>query len=215
MGYIFQTSRYQLLKLVEKNAHLVTGKVLDVGCGPVARYRHLFDCTEYVKMDTEQDENVDVVGIAEAIPFPDGSFDSIVCTEVVQDVFEIIKAFSEFSRVLKKGGVLMVSSASIAKSDHAPGDYWRFTRHSFRKLSEDVGLRVEVLDQKGAFWSAMAQLWISYWILKLKVYGKWYERPFAVCASVLGKIAIWLDGFEKGTTRTSFTNGYLMIARKI
>lgn len=215
MGYIFQPLRYQLLELITKHASYVRGKTLDVGCGPVARYQRLFkNCTEYIKMDIESGENVDVVGFAEAIPFPDSSFDSLVCTETIQDVFDLQKAFSEFNRVLRKDGILMVSSASIFKQHDSSNDYWRFTQHSFRKLATSARFTVEVLDQRGAFWSALVQLWVSYWILKLNVYGAWYERPFAIGASIFGKAAMWLDRFDKGHVRASFTTGYLMIAKK-
>lgn len=214
MGYIFQTNRYLILKRIEKNAHFVTGRVLDVGCGPMSRYRHLFDCSEYVKMDIAPGENVDVVGTAEAIPFPDESFDSIVCTETINDVFEPVKAFAEFNRTLRKGGIILITCPSIAKQTDSATDYWRFTRHSLRKLAEDSGFTVEVLEQRGAYWSTMAQLSIAYWILKLHVYDKWYERLFGIGASLVGKLSISLDQFEKSVTKTSFTNGYLMIARK-
>jgi|SRR3989344_3625633 len=215
MGFIFQTNRHLLLQQAAKHAHVVTGRTLDVGCGPTPRYRHLFkNCTEYVKMDIEAGENVDVVGFAEAIPFPDESFDSIVCTETIQDVFEPVKGISEFARVLKKGGVLLMTAPSISRQSDSHTDNWRFTRHSFRRLAEDAGFSVEIFEQRGAFWSTRAQLTVSYWIATFNVYGTWYERPFGILASVYGRFSIWLDRFERGSTRSAFTNGYLLIGRK-
>ncbi|MEK7509213.1 MAG: class I SAM-dependent methyltransferase [Patescibacteria group bacterium] len=215
MGFIFQPNRHVLLQQVTKYAYYIHGRTLDVGCGPTPRYRHLFkECTEYVKMDIEAGENVDVVGFAEAIPFPDDSFDSIVCTETIQDVFEPVKGITEFARVLKKGGVVLMTAPSISRQSESRTDNWRFTRHSFRKLAEDAGFRVEVFEQRGAFWSTRAQLTISYWIAKFGVYGAWYERPFGILASAFGRFSIWLDGFEKEPLRNAFTNGYLLVGRK-
>jgi SAM-dependent methyltransferase len=215
MTFIFQTNRHLLLKLIEKHAHVVKGKTLDVGSGPLPRYRHLFkNSTEYVKMDIFEDPNVDVVGFAENIPFPDGSFDSIVCTETLNDVFEPTKAFAEFNRVLKKGGIALISATNIARTNDSPTEFWRFTRNGLEQLAIRNGFSVETMDQRGAFWSTRAQLMVAYWITRLNAYNRWYSRLFAIFASVYGKFSIWLDTYERGNAKRSFTNGYVMIARK-
>lgn len=215
-GFIFQTNRHLLFQQVTKYGDAVSGRTLDVGCGPTPRYLHLFkNVTEYLKMDVFEGENIDVVGFAEDIPFSDQSFDSIVCTETLHDVFEPVKAGVEFARVLKKGGVLLLTVPCIGKQSDSLTDNWRFTRHSLKRLLEESGFTIEVMEQRGAYWSAITQLCVGYWILKLHVYDAWYERIFGIFASVIGKFSIWLDSFEKGETKSSFTNGYIVIARKI
>ena len=187
---------------------------LDVGCGPISRYQSLFNCTEYVKMDIAEGPNVDVVGFAEAIPFPDSSFDSILCTEALNDVLEPTKAFTEFSRVLKRGGVVMISVPCMARVHESPTDYWRYTRNSLRRLATNAGFKAEVLEERGGFWSMRAQITIGYFLVRFGVYGKWYEKPFALFATVYGRVMMWLDRFEKPAMRQAFTNGYLMVVTK-
>lgn len=165
-------------------------------------------------MDIAPGKNVDVVGFAEAIPFGEATFDSIVCTETIHAVLEPMKGFVEFARVLKKGGTLMVTAPMLLRQADDSSDNWRMTRHSLRSLAEKSGFVVEVLEQRGAFWSTMTQLSISYWILRLRVYGAWYERLFGIFASITGKFSMWLDRFEKEPLKSAFTNGYIMIARK-
>ncbi len=43
------------------------------------------------------------------LPFPDGFFDIIVCTEVLEHVFEYKNVLKEFSRVLKNGGTMIIT----------------------------------------------------------------------------------------------------------
>lgn len=50
---------------------------------------------------------------ARNLPFPDGTFDFVVCTEVLEHVEGWEKAFGELRRVLKPGGVLALSVPNI------------------------------------------------------------------------------------------------------
>ncbi len=81
--YIFQPDRILLRRQVKNFSSYIKGKVLDIGAGEYTRYRDLFDCDEYIKMDVKKGENVDIVGDIESIPFGDESVDSIVCTQVL------------------------------------------------------------------------------------------------------------------------------------
>ncbi len=50
-----------------------------------------------------------IVGDARAIPFPDGEFDLVLCVHVLEHVEEDRRVMSELHRVLKPGGVAIVS----------------------------------------------------------------------------------------------------------
>ena len=106
MSYIYKTGRIELFEQIRRHHAYVKGRVLDVGASSFSRYKNLFDFSEYVTMDTRPCEGVDIVGKAENIPVPDKSFDSILCTQVLGDIYELQKAFKEFNRVLKAGGIL-------------------------------------------------------------------------------------------------------------
>src|SRR5205807_7674851 len=53
-----------------------------------------------------------VQGDANALPFPDGSFDALLCVRVVHHFVDPARAFAEFARVLRPGGVLVVEFAN-------------------------------------------------------------------------------------------------------
>ncbi|MFH0859832.1 MAG: class I SAM-dependent methyltransferase [Candidatus Altiarchaeota archaeon] len=45
----------------------------------------------------------------EGLSFKDGAFDSLICSEVLEHVLDLKKTFSEFNRVLKEDGTLVVT----------------------------------------------------------------------------------------------------------
>lgn len=72
------------------------------------------------------------VGRAEAIPEKDEYFDCVICGETLEHVNDSDLAVSEMSRVIKKGGTLLVS---VPRGGHLSKEHIRlFTKESLRKL---------------------------------------------------------------------------------
>ena len=100
-----------------------TARVLDVGAGE-ARYRADFAHCQYktqdfAEYDSESDATttgswtygeIDYVCDIYEIPVEAGSFDVVICTEVLEHVLEPIRAIAEISRVLAPGGRLYLSA---------------------------------------------------------------------------------------------------------
>lgn len=214
MSYIYKTGRMELYEQIKRHASLIKGRVLDVGASAFPRYKGLFSFNEYVTMDMKIGKGVDVVGKAEEIPFPDDSFDSIVCTQVLGDVYELPKAFKEFYRVLVPGGRALITENLFDSLHDEPYDYWRFTAHSFRRLAENAGFEVEVLEKRGGYWSVMAQMRARYWIERLSANGKWFSRIMSIVLKMLGMWARFLDSRDTSRANKLFTHGYLLIAHK-
>jgi 2-polyprenyl-6-hydroxyphenyl methylase/3-demethylubiquinone-9 3-methyltransferase len=47
------------------------------------------------------------VGIGEALPYPDASFDAVVCVDVLEHVQDLAKVLAQTARVLRPGGVFL------------------------------------------------------------------------------------------------------------
>ena len=105
------------------------GQVLDVGCG-VSHWgqrlmRHLPSSTRLFGVDAEAtwvdrarkragslglaDRTEYQTGVAEALPWPDHSFDMVTCQTVLIHVPQVRAALAEMMRVLRPGGLLLVA----------------------------------------------------------------------------------------------------------
>ena len=121
-------------------------KVLDVGSRKVYRkhgiYKTLFtDADEYVGLDLVAGDNVDVVIEDPYVyPFEDGTFDAILCGQVVEHCKNPFKLMAECSRVLKPGGVFIGSAPFIWKEHKHPRDCWRILPDGWKVLFEESGL---------------------------------------------------------------------------
>jgi SAM-dependent methyltransferase len=77
----------------------------------------LYDKSEYI------DYNYDI----HDLKFADDKFDVVVCNAVLEHVANPIKAISELTRVLKKGGLIWVEVPFNQHFHPSPTDYWRVT----------------------------------------------------------------------------------------
>jgi SAM-dependent methyltransferase/glycosyltransferase involved in cell wall biosynthesis len=76
---------------------------------------------------------------------PSDQFDCIVCTHVLHIIAELDKAVSELHRILKPGGVLLVSVPHISMCDPAFHEIWRFTPEGLNLvLAKSFGSAVTV-----------------------------------------------------------------------
>jgi SAM-dependent methyltransferase len=129
------------------------GRVLDVGCGTSPYRRFLSNATEYVGIDPNPAVAPDVVGSVLELPFPDASFESVVCTEVLEHVNEPRAALSEVHRVMRNRGVLYLTVPQAWGLHYEPHDYFRYTRYGITHLLEQAGFKVTEVRQMGGLFS--------------------------------------------------------------
>jgi SAM-dependent methyltransferase len=124
-------------------------KVLDVGCGTKPYLPFFKEKAEmYIGVDMDSALNADAVCAAENLPFANESFDVIISTQVLEHVDDPKKVVEDLHRVLKRGGLLILSTHGIWFK-HAPQDYWRWTDIGLEKIFS-VFKDVEVRNNGGA-----------------------------------------------------------------
>src|SRR3989338_2060834 len=91
-----------------------SNRVLDIGCGgmpmgkQLAAYKKLFEGKEYIVLDKHPKTPEVIKGDAHHLPFPDESFDAVICKSVLEHVENPFQVVSEIRRVLKSGGVAII-----------------------------------------------------------------------------------------------------------
>src|ERR1700719_1793995 len=188
---IFQTLEAELPDWREK-------KIVDVGCGTGAILKQLGNPEKNVGIDLAPEaisfcrrrglNNVQQ-GDIHALPFPDASFDAVICSSVLyhQWVGDVEGAVQEMHRVLRPGGALLIIVPAFpflhSAHDEAVMTARRFRKREIRELLQKQNFKIRRL---------------TYWTTLL--------FPLAVAARTLG-------GSKMG--RVFETNGDSLIQRAL
>ena len=142
-GAVWPPIDHELLDLKQRG--LLTGKVLNAGCG-WRDVSHLID-GELVNQDIswpgDERTNVDIVSPLESVPRPDGTFDCVLCLAVLEHVERPYEVTAELFRVLKPGGHLIASVPFLQPEHKVPTDFQRFTADGLCVLMRRHGFAVE------------------------------------------------------------------------
>lgn len=115
-------------------------RVLDVGCG-VKPYQPLFApfAATYVGVDPVENPHAELLGSIEDLPVEDGSFDVVLCNQVLEHCDNPMRAVAELRRVTAPGGRVLVSTHGVMAYHPSPSDYWRWTHAGLEKLFTENG----------------------------------------------------------------------------
>ena len=154
----------QLLKLPQGS------KLLDAGAGS-QQYRKYAQHLDYVSQDFneyEQDSvssfaagtekysygKTDIVGDIWDIDAADGEFDAVLCTEVLEHIPYPVDTVKELARVLKPGGVLILSAPSNCLRHFDPYFFSSgFSDRWFERILPENRLAIDSLEPVGDYYS--------------------------------------------------------------
>jgi SAM-dependent methyltransferase len=146
------------------------GEVLDVGCG-TKPYRALVPATSYTGLDYDTPARraagfADVFYDGGQFPFADASFDGVLCTQVLEHVFNPDEFLREIARVSRSGGVLALTVPFVWDEHEQPYDFGRYSSFGLRALLERTGFEVVRLEKTPTDARAVAQI-VAGWVFKL------------------------------------------------
>jgi SAM-dependent methyltransferase len=99
-----------------------------------ADLRTLFPGKAYVGCDMRAGPGVDRVEDVSAIGLPDASAGTVLCIETFEHVFEVRRAFDEVFRILRPGGLFVITTPLNFRIHGYPDDYWRLTPNCLRRM---------------------------------------------------------------------------------
>ena len=81
------------------------GRLLDFGAG-TSKYQPIIlpHVQRYTAFDAKEAPHIDVVGDVEVPPFSDGSFETVLCNQVLEHVPHPQRVVSAIARLLVRGG---------------------------------------------------------------------------------------------------------------
>ena len=152
--------------LLNKHLH-ENDSVLDIGCGHGLPRLFLKQCkyhgVECRRYPEHTFKNVVYLNLnTDSLPYKNASFDAIICTEVLEHLFDLDLILKEMRRVLKRTGVLVISLPNEITLDNRirclfgtyPPKINEFSHHWFFTLNEaDVFVRrfFDILEKKYIF----------------------------------------------------------------
>ena len=199
LSHHFYFIRKGLLAAIKSNASNLKGIMLDFGCGSKP-YKSLINVDKYIGVDFDNPghdhtkEQIDVYYDGKTIPFPDTYFDSVLCSEVLEHLFEPDLILKELNRVMKKDGKMLLTCPFVWSEHEIPYDYARYTRFALTNIFEKNGFRILKFEKQGNFIEAIAQMRTLYFF---HVYGPFFSRFSYPGNFILKSLMFLMNGWGK------------------
>lgn len=192
--------RHGIKDNIYQYAKYMKGKILDFGCGSKP-YKSFFSFTEYIGVDFENEghghanEPIDFFYDGKTIPFGDNYFDSILCSEVFEHIFNLDVIINELNRVLKKDGNILITCPFVWNEHEIPFDYARYTRFALESILQKGGFKIIEFSKAGNFITVMTQLVCLYFFNNYKGFWRkffllrwFYKLSFFLMPNVIGVV---------------------------
>lgn len=212
------------------------GRMLDVGCGDRPYAQYFPDIDQYIGIEhpgavANVEEAlrvsyarvrglVDSFADAKEIPFQNDTFDSCLCTEVLEHVPEPGIVLGEIRRVLKPGASALITVPFVGGLHQVPYDFWRFTPFGLRELFTKQGFSIERIHARGNFPIVAGTLCChSIYRLGARVIRRdgsvslhWWAMPFVFASCAI--IQLIANGIGALSKDDGITMGYVILAKK-
>ncbi|MEN8169043.1 MAG: class I SAM-dependent methyltransferase [Pseudomonadota bacterium] len=202
-------------QLLNYAGRYLSGKLIDIGCG-TKPYKDMLSpfVEEHVGLDHEvtfhDKSNIELFGTAYEIPSDDKTFDSAICTAVLEHLEEPEQALRECYRVLKPGGVAIYSVPFIWHLHEEPRDFYRYTKYGLKYLFEKSNFKVLEIVPLSGFWVTFGQLSV-YNIYRFNRGPLRYIPIIPALGLAIQGISYILDSIDKSE---QWTWMYMVVVRK-
>lgn len=148
----FNSSRWYLDRWVAKAGRLGGDKsfrVLDAGAGNAPYRKHFkhvtYETADFGEVDKKYSD-LDYVCRLEELPMPDGTYDLVLCNQVLEHIPDPVVVLKEIRRVLKPSGQAWVSAPLFYAEHEVPYDFYRYTQYAWMRMAAEAGFTPESLE---------------------------------------------------------------------
>ena len=225
--YLFKNTKYHRFNFI-KNWLLdlkPNSKILDAGAG-VMRYKpfciHLNyqsqdlggykggETFEGVKTKEWKATECDLICDITSLPVEDETYDYILCSDVFEHLPDPEAALKELSRVLKKGGDILVTARFRCFYHQNPFFFYSgFSKFWFERICDSENLKIKKLIQNGNYFNDVA-----YDILRISNYPPRYLDLFFSIFSFIIIVYLKIMEYFLENKAPETCNGYFILMNK-
>jgi len=189
------------------------GKLLDIGCGSKP-YQSLF--AKKVKEYSGVDKHSRMADIRENFfnaHIPSHSFDTVLCTQVIEHVPDPNLLLKKIHTIVNKDGILILTAPLVAALHEEPHDYYRFTKYALKNLFEENGFTIITLKEEGDWITSNITMIAFHLEGTCNRYLLRYPKKIVIASLML--LGTLLSHLPKHITKpVKYPMNYLVIAKK-
>jgi SAM-dependent methyltransferase len=199
--------------------HRLSGTVLDLGCGlrpfegDILQHANAYIGLDWSKTLHELKADV-IANLNQPLPLCDAIVDHVVSFEVLEHLAEPGVMLREACRVMRPGGLLLLTVPFQWWLHEAPWDYQRYTRYGLEYQLRKAGFQNIVVEPTTGFWT-MWLLKLNYQLARLQRGPPWLRllvRLFLVPIWWLSQTVAQI--FDRIWREDRETAGYFVMAQK-
>ena len=203
-------SPWRKLLYPELKKLVLSGLVLDLGGARVSDYHGLFEGTYTIQVaNNDKDAHPDFLfDFEEKFPIGNQPFDTVLCLNTLEHIFNYGQFLSEAKRVLKPKGKIVLAVPFLVQVHPSPKDYFRYSEQALKLMFETNGFEQVVVTPigRGPFTAAAQILYNALHFAPLRILEFVIALALDTCLS-------WFTGGDTGRyDRRSYPLGYLVTA---
>lgn len=135
--------RFYIDRFLAQHRDDIRGRVLEIGDNAYTRRFGGARVTESNVLDVSPENRTAafIDDLAVGTTLPSDAFDCVIVTQTLQLVYDLSAAVATLERILKPGGVLLITCPGISQVDDPAWNttwYWMFTSLSVRRMLEEA-----------------------------------------------------------------------------
>jgi len=171
--------QYTILKFqreaINEAKKYAKGNLVDIGCGRMPYRKELEPLVKsYIGVDHPNVSKLyssgykpEILADAKKLPFKSKMFDIALLFQVLEHVDDPGKVVSESARVLKPGGMLIISVPFFYPLHDMPYDFGRYTKTALKSFIDISNLHIIKLETQGGFFEFWLQMLNTFLIKRI------------------------------------------------